>query len=154
MSLLDSIPGYRDAVERESFIRDAAFLPITQNLCGFEVRQMTLEDFLAFRILKSPFLVGGEPTEADARAFLWRMSPTYQEGNLRARRRVMRKCLAFLAPREPIIQTKRSMRRWAARTVKALELFGNVLIAIREYIGDSLQDWGSHRQAGESVAYF
>jgi hypothetical protein len=154
MSFFDDIPGYRDAIRRESFIRDASFLPVNEKLAGFEVRPMTLSDYLSLRLIGSPFLVGGDPTPADIRGFLWRLSPQYSTNSRRARWRHMRKCRAFIPPAEPLLRFPWSLKRWAKKTVQALELQGNVLIAIRAYVEDTFQDWPSSKGQGENVSYY
>jgi hypothetical protein len=155
VSLLDEIPGYREAVQRESFVRDSAFQPVTESLCGFEVRQMAFRDYLALRLIGSPFLVGGEPKPQDVRAFLWRMSPTYHtgHGSWWARQRIMRRCRAMLPPAHPMIPTTRAANRWARRALKAVALQGELLISIRTYMADTMQDWPSGGGAG-GIAFF
>ena len=75
--LRDIIPGLRDAVEREEFHRNTAFLGVTELICGVEVKPLTLAHLCRLQCVGSPFLCGGVPTLADVDAFLWAVSPEY-----------------------------------------------------------------------------
>lgn len=155
MSLIDEIPGYREAVRAESFNRDRAFIPVAENVCGFALRPMLFGDYLALRLICSPFLVGGEPAPSDIRALLWRMSPEYAASDLKKRRNLMNRCLAFLPPPEPWIKTKRSLKRWAEKTVKALELQGKIILGLKSYVDAACQDWpGTNSGAVDAVHYY
>lgn len=154
MALFDEIPGYREAIQSEVLIRDASFLPVTETLCGFEVRPMLFEDYLALRLVRSPFLVGGEPTPADIRSFMWRLSPDYHPTAHKARRKLMRRLMDVLPPPEPILPFRWCARRWARRAVSAFGKQGELLIAIRAYVEDAFQDWPSSKSEGETVPYY
>lgn len=144
---------YAEAVRRENYVREVAPHGLNENLCGFEVRPMKFIDFLALRLVRSPFLVGGDPDPKSVRAFLWRMSPEYSPDDLSARRKFMKRCRAFLPPDPPLIPIPWLMRRWAKRKLAALDLFGRLLKEIRVYASDMLQDWGSSKQQGNGVPY-
>lgn len=77
MGLLDKIPGYRAAVERENALRDAAFLDLPERICGFEVRPLTPSLFIALDGAGSPFVSGGPAEPADVSVFLWAISTEY-----------------------------------------------------------------------------
>ena len=149
---------YAEAVRRENWVRESAPHGLTENLCGFEVRQMTFLDFLALRLVRSPFLGGEFAPEAKrenrdflvaaVRQFLWRLSPTYTPKNGMDRARFMRRCRVFLPPLPPLFKTDRALARWAKREVAALAKLGEVLKAIREYVSDTLQDWGASKGKG------
>lgn len=73
-----SIPGYREAVERENAIRDLAFLPMPVRICGIEVVPMTLRHVLLLDGVASPFVTHGvEPDEIDVARFFWILSPRF-----------------------------------------------------------------------------
>lgn len=61
MPLIDSkqIPGYVEAVERQDFIRDAAFLGLNETICGIEVSPMTFRHLLWLQTIQSPFVGAG-----------------------------------------------------------------------------------------------
>jgi len=155
MSLYDDIPGLRDAIAKQEFIRDSSLMPVTENLCGFEVRQMTLIDFVALRLVKSPFIVGGIPDCHAIRTFLWRMSPRYNLSGGWHRWRIMMRCKKYLIPLEPMIHTRRAVKRWGVASIAALERRGRVIIAIRDFVKDTLQDWPSGKAPiGDAVSYY
>jgi len=69
-------PGFREAVERQSAIRDNAFLDaeLPVNICGITIRHMIARDYLILDALGSPFIVGGRfPADFDAVEFLWHL---------------------------------------------------------------------------------
>jgi hypothetical protein len=55
----------------ESERRDIAFLDVTFNVCGEEVRCMTARDMLILDGLKNPFVSGGEISPGHIPQFLW-----------------------------------------------------------------------------------
>ena len=71
------IPGYREAVERENSVRDAAFLDLPEFICGTQVNQITPQHFLILDGIGSPFVSGGTPTAEDVVKFLWILSPEF-----------------------------------------------------------------------------
>ncbi|MDB6026301.1 MAG: hypothetical protein JWM68_2524 [Verrucomicrobiales bacterium] len=78
MGLTDEIPGFREAANEEQFIRSAAFLPVTESICGIEVLPLTLAHFTMLEIARNPFVVGGNPVPEDIASFLWAVSPRYK----------------------------------------------------------------------------
>jgi len=87
----ESFPGYLEAIEQESLLRDAAFLSLNENIAGFEICQMTLQHWLILRIAKSPMIYGGVPTPAQLAQFLWVMNPAYNARGV-GRWRFLRMC--------------------------------------------------------------
>jgi len=85
VSLLDTIPGYLDAVEREAAIRDAAFLDMPESILGLQVNPLTIRIFLALNGIASPFVRGEAATAADVARFLWAVSPLYSPTYHKAR---------------------------------------------------------------------
>ena len=75
--LYNLVPGYREAVQRETDLRDAAFLPVTDSICGVEVNQLTPFHLAALTLARSPFICGGMPFPRDIALFLWCVSPEY-----------------------------------------------------------------------------
>lgn len=70
-SFLDGIPGYWDAVARETIGRDAAYLRLPRLIAGVEVRPLTLLDYLRLSAENSPFVAGGQPGRDDCAFLLW-----------------------------------------------------------------------------------
>lgn len=71
------IPGYREAVKRENDSRDAAFLDLTTNICGVEIRQMTPRDLLILDGIGNPLMEGKAPSPEQLAEFLWILSPRF-----------------------------------------------------------------------------
>lgn len=75
--LRDIIPGYREALEQEELQRNAAFLGVTELICGVEVLPLTLTHLCRLQCVGSPFTCGGVPVPSDAAVLLWAVSPGY-----------------------------------------------------------------------------
>lgn len=120
MSLdLNSIPGYRETVERASALRETSFLGVQPLICGVPVMEMTPLHYATLDLARSPFLHRQRiPSAGDIALFLWVLSPKYVVGN------------SFLA-------------RWKRRrfTVGLRKLNAGIcLIDIEQYLDDQLQD--------------
>src|SRR5689334_12972504 len=91
-SLLELIPGYREAVRLENQSRDLAFIIDRELICGIEVRSMTLKHFILLDGIASPFLYEriGDPSECAM--FLWVLSPYWVSGQSKHRERLIKKC--------------------------------------------------------------
>lgn len=87
----NTIPGYREAVEHENSIRDAAFLGVNELIAGIEVVPLTAERFLILDGIKSPFVCNGVPTAVDVALFLWVCSPEFSISDKKARGQFMRR---------------------------------------------------------------
>ncbi len=76
-SLLDQIPGLREAVEQEQFSRDESLLQLPEAVCGVAFRPLTLSDVVRLRAVGSPFIVGGwkYDTEQTLRFFTMQCTP-------------------------------------------------------------------------------
>ena len=70
-SLYDQIPGYREAVARETVGRDAAYLALPRLVAGVALRPLTLRDYLRLSVEGSPFVAGGKPGRDDVCFLLW-----------------------------------------------------------------------------------
>jgi hypothetical protein len=110
------IPGLKEAIERETFIRDVAFLGLNERIGPFEAVPFTLRHYLILKISGNPMLYGGLPTPEQLSAFLWLVSPSYKPNSFFKRRLFLR------------------------RFRKARKNIGGLLNAAREYIDESLQD--------------
>lgn len=71
------IPGLLEAINRENDNRDAAFLDLTTNICGVEIRQMTPRDLLILDGIGNPLVEGKLPSPAQLADFLWKLSPRF-----------------------------------------------------------------------------
>lgn len=92
MNLADAIPGYREAVEREKFEREIAFLDIPETAGGVQLMPLTLRRVIALNVAGSPFVCGGQPTPVNTALTLWALSPEYSPGARFARWRFIRRC--------------------------------------------------------------
>jgi len=79
------IPGFEAALAEETRLREVAFFPINEEICGIEVLPMTALHFSILSFARSPFLNGGIPTSADIPQFLWVVSPHYDPTDTYAR---------------------------------------------------------------------
>ena len=131
---LRDIPPYAEALAREQASRNAAFLDITETVAGFELRQMTLRDYLVLQVMRHPLLGGGTPSPEDLVAFLWLLSPAYRPaftlGSFVNRRLFLRRCAGFLP----------SLRH--GMTPERLVIAARIVEACRAYVAETMQDNG------------
>lgn len=90
--MTDTIPGYRDALDRESAIRDAAFIDLPESICGVQVKPLTIRLFITLDGIGSPFVRGAAVEAADVARFLWAVSPLYSATDTEARAKFVRQC--------------------------------------------------------------
>jgi hypothetical protein len=74
---LASIPGYADALKRERDVRDVGILNVNTRICGVEVRQMTLRDWLVLDAIDCELLGGNYMDMVEVVRFMWFMSPKF-----------------------------------------------------------------------------
>lgn len=135
-----SIPRFAEAVFRERFVRDAAFLGVTENVAGYELRPMTLRDYLILQTAQNPLLHQALPSPTQLASFLWLLSADYDPAATRRRRQFLRRCRAFCPPSVPLWPTKRASVRWYGQRCRALECFRATVAAAKEYVADTFQD--------------
>jgi hypothetical protein len=125
--LFQIIPGYREAVERETLDREAAFLPVTESIAGVEVLPLTPLHYSMLECAGSPFVRGGLPNPGDVLAFLWCVSPRYCSGY---------------------------WRRWLfARSLRRLS-FVRAVQGIGEYLTAAFADAPGVKQTGFKPSYY
>lgn len=145
---------YVRAVIRERTVREIAFLPVTENICGLEVVPMTLRHLLALRLIGCPFLINGEPTQEDCFVFLWHLSKDYSPRNMKAKRKILKRCRKrFFLTKPPWIHFAFRMLPWQKKTVKKFERLEIVKQQIREFLADALMDRPPMRE-GNNKSYF
>jgi hypothetical protein len=88
--LFDQIPGYREAVEREGLIRVLSYIPVSERICGIQVKPLTLEHVAMLEAIGSPFVSGGAVFPHDIAAALWILSRDYKPDARWRRRRFLR----------------------------------------------------------------
>jgi hypothetical protein len=125
---------YDEAVSRERFIRDVAYLGIPEKIGNFKVKPMTLWHVLALRSVGSPFICGGKPTVDDATVFLWQLSLEYSPSNLRGKRRNEKAC----------------RRAWRGKPVE----FWETVIAIHEFIEEVYSESPCHSSTVGGKSYY
>jgi len=140
-TLLDIIPNYAEAVGRERFIRDAAFLGVTETVAGYELKPFTLRHYLVLRIAKNPVIYGDIPDPIELAQFLWICSADYCLSD-RKRRAFLKRCRAFNPTRPLLFKTARWQRGYEA-TVKR---FADTLTAAREYVAEASMDKPASRK--------
>lgn len=85
------IPGLAEAQAEESALREAAFLPVKESICGIEVEGFSPFHYAILSAAGSPFIYGGTPTTIDIAAFLWVVSPQYSPRSRFTRWRFLRR---------------------------------------------------------------
>jgi hypothetical protein len=142
LNLLDEIPKLREAIERESNIRDDAFLPVNESIAGFEVVPVTLAHYTILRRVNSPLLSSNQKTSPEQlAAFLWLLNPKFDPKGGRAKKRfVRRKCRHFFPPDLPLLPTKRAFRRWKRKARVNFYNFSVSLKAARAFMEETLMD--------------
>lgn len=88
-------PGYAEAEQREEELRAIPFLGIPETICGVKVAPLTLRRLQWLTMIKSPFLMRLEPEVlatkpdigSDIERFLWCVSPKFNAGDEKARKR-------------------------------------------------------------------
>lgn len=130
------IPGFLEAVEKEQLIRDASFLPVVENVNGFEVLPMRLWHYIALRACRSPMLPPFRtPSPEQLAGFLWLLNPEYST-DAGDRKRFMKRCRRFAAQTPPWF----FQYGYKERTAKALACMADTLIAARNYVNETMQD--------------
>lgn len=131
---------YRLAVERERFLRDAAFLPVTESIGPFEVVPMTLRHYLSLRLIRSPFITGETATPDDAANLLWQLSPRYSPSKPELKAGIVKRCQAYAFASPPVLHLPWLMRRWEDRCQRNWNRFQELLAEIQLYVRESIQD--------------
>jgi len=125
--LFQIIPGYREAVEHETTVREAAFLSVTETVCGFECLPFSPLHYSMLDCSGSPFVRGGVPMAEDVAVFLWCVSPDY-------------------APDAGI-------RRWRhVRRTRGLD-YEAAVVSIRAFIDDAFAD-APGTKGGHTASYY
>lgn len=123
------IPGLREAVARERFIRDTSFLDLTKRIGRFEVKQMTLGHYVTLSTLRNPLIAMQVPDDYELAYFLWLLSPEWRPGS--DPKRFYKRCWFLKPARPPLIRSlipfaKRKHERRKeelAQTISAAILF-------------------------------
>lgn len=109
MSIFDQIPGYREAVERERFNRDAAFAEVPQFICGISVQPLCFLSLTRLALVGSPFVKGGDVTPTNLASTLWLLSSIYSPEARFARWRFLR-----MVRKKPYLQLIREVEKFFA----------------------------------------
>jgi len=134
MNVLE-IPVYVEALSKERFIRDAAFLGVTETVAGFELKPFSLRSYLLLRALKHPLLYGELPTPVELAQFLWMNSAEYSL-SAKSRLRFLKRCRSFVPEPPFIFKTKRYERKLR----ESIERYAETLKAVRSYLEESTMD--------------
>lgn len=143
---------YSEAVERERFMRDAAFLApaLPEKVAGLAAGPLTMQHVLVLRTSGNAFLSGGIPDEDDAFALLWAVSPLYSL-HRRRKQKMLRACKAFMPPfRRPW----EGLKHYQGRAIKCFERFMEVSKELYAYLDDAFMDEPPHSGDGGSKSYY
>lgn len=127
----NSLPEVKEAVEREEFVRNSAFLGLSETVAGFELKPFTFRRWLTLRVAKSPLVIGGIPTAAHIAGLLWLCSVDNSDSWL-ARHLFYRRCRRLSNP---------------------LQLREAVL-AIRLYISEAMMDSPASGNGSSAPTYY
>ncbi len=136
MSLLDHIPGYAEAVNREQLERAFAFMPEPMPICGVRVRHMTARHQFILEQCANRFVCGGVARPIDVAFFLWVLSPEYCHDERKRDAFIREKCAAAVS----------------------VEWLGEATRTIRERVQGTFADWpggggGENKQYVAMAAY-
>ena len=137
--LRDQIPGYAEALAKEQASRNAAFIDITETVCGFELRQMTLRDYLILQSARNPVLVGGTPSPVELVAFLWLLSPGYRPALTFA---------GWINSWAFAIRCRKFLPRGKGDDHERISSAAKIIEACRAYVEETFQDSGPRASSG------
>src|SRR2546430_5227341 len=137
-----AIPGYAEAVLKEQFSRDVAFLGLCETVAGFDLSPLTLRHYIALRLTHNPLLSGGLPTPRELFNFLWLLSPRYDPANKWARRRFEWRCRRTFYPPlwMALINCRQTRDNYARRLHKRQVEAARIVAAGRGFVEEPLQD--------------
>jgi hypothetical protein len=133
---IGNVPGYAEAVAKEGLVRDASFLPINEDIAGYEVRPMSLRHFLILCVAYNPIIVYSVPNYEELSAFLWLLSPQYNASGV-GKERFLRRCRRdFVAgPRSRIFR-----KQWRRDCRRKTERFARLIEAAHSFVREAMQD--------------
>jgi hypothetical protein len=147
-SSIREIPGYAEAVERESMLRESVFVfDGPRDIFGFPISVFTLRHYLTLKLIASPFLTGRTPSPEDLHAALWLLNPAH--GSPQALAAHVRRCRSFIPPSQPASRWWLIQAVWRRQYVQRLAAAAEITDKLREVINESLMDFpgGSGRNA-------
>lgn len=124
----DIITGYREALEQEELLRNAAFLDVPELVGGVECQPFTLRHWCVLQCIGSPFVVGGVPSLEDVSKFLWSVNKRYNRNS-------------------------KIRRYFFIKSTRKLQYFGTVR-AIQDYLEKSFCDFPGGKTSGFTPAYW
>jgi len=134
---IDEVPGLKLALEREAFLRDAAFLPVNESIAGFEAVPMTLREYGLLRLMKSPLLAFTLPTPVQLTQF-----PLVSQPAVHTRKWQKPSSDSCADAAATFIHQPRRgpesnflRRRWERKTLKQLKAFSDVVACARHLRG-------------------
>lgn len=134
MDLLVTVPGLREAIERETEDREFDFLDAPELLCGVEVMPLSIRRLLRLQAVNSPFLYKVETYDfpEDVAVFLWALSPNYERAL-----RVRQWCEMFSFTLGRVVFGR--IRLGFVRQLRKLKL-GDAAKACRHYVTRAFED--------------
>lgn len=133
MPLFDpySVPGFKEAVERETTVRDNVFANAPEILTGFTVRPLSMRTFLILDGMGSPFVKAKErfPLPHDVAMFLWVISTRFSRTDSIERDRFIKECRVF----------------------NKVDAHMEACVAINQYLEDAFQDAPGGSNTGRSA---
>ncbi len=149
MTPLD-IPGVKEAIEREKFLRNAAFILDAVDVAQFKLRCMTLKDMIRLEVIHHPLVTGGEVSTFDLACFLWLMCEDYNEAGA-GRKKFMRQCRKLFFPTSPLLFRGPF---WKARELTKAHNYVTILTSVKQYVEDQFFDAPGQSQAQFLPSYY
>jgi hypothetical protein len=136
------IPNYAEAVIREQFSRDVAFLDLYESVAGFDLVPLTLRHYVVLRLTRNPLLTGGLPTPRELFNFLWLLSPNYNPASKWARRRFEWKCRRRFYPPlwMALINCRATRDNYGKRLHKRQVAAAKIIDAVKAFVEETMQD--------------
>lgn len=157
-----NVPGLADAEQHVRLVRDAAFLPTTETVSGFELLPMTVEHYTLLSIAGNPLLGKRIPSPAQLVQFLWILSPSYSPIKGAAYQRFLHRCRVFVPVAAPVLFRKWREKRWQKINAEKLATAAKLIDACRAYFFETFQDrppnsvkkYGSKQEGYSDACWF
>lgn len=148
-------------IEQEKLVRQAACLGISEKVCGYLVKPLTLVGYSALQVLQSPYLPPWrKPKPEETLQALWILSPLYcgpESPRFSSNRKAfMSQSFPFRRPLPPVLwRTRMAMARHAVACRRADEQHEIIVAELQDYILESFQDAPSgNGDAMETPEYY
>ncbi len=150
---IDQIPGYKEAIAKESRTRLLAWFECSKSVCGFEIAPLTLRRYNLLQLYESPLLKDVAPSAAELAQFLLIMHPRFFEMGAVSKWFFLRKCGKVFSPTpKPFWKTTaRHEKSEAKKLANAANIVEASIMEIRDALYDSGKSGGGSKSFYNSV---